>query len=348
VTRLPEAGRAPHAHESARDTDRERLFRELAEHLPDAVFAMDRELRFTYWNAASVVLAGMPADGAIGKSLFDLFPRARGSALETAYRRVLDTGVTEELEYPYELAGRPLLFRITAYAITSGIAVHARDVTERRRLEDEITAISARERARIAAELHDELGQDLAAAGYLIGALRQELDARDPRRAAGAKGIEALVATALVKTRHLARGLYPVTLGPAGLVGALEELASDVQHLYGAECTVEAENGIDVGDVEHAEHVCRIVREAVSNAMRHGGATHVAVHLEARDGHVSVTIADDGKGLAHDDEEGLGIRIMRYRAHALGGSLSIDQRDGGGTMVTCRFPARRTQGQDRT
>lgn len=340
MTGRPEVKGAPRSG-TTRQGDRERLFRELAEHLPDVVFAMDRELRFTYWNEAAAALAGLAAEEAIGRSLFDLFPRARGTPIEAFYRRVLEAGEADEIEYTYELAGQRRVFHLTAYAITAGIAVHARDVTERRRLEDEVTAISARERARIAAELHDELGQDLAAAGYLIGALRQETETRDPQAAGAVKGVETLVATALVKTRHLARGLYPVTLGPAGLVGALEDLASDVQQLYGVSCAVEADGDIGIGDIEHSEHVCRIVREAVSNAVRHGGATKITVRLEAPDGEARVSVEDDGGGTTPDKGEGLGIRIMRYRARALGGSLSIDARDGGGTVVSCRFPSPR-------
>ena len=82
----------------------------------------------------------------------------------------------------------------------------------------------------------------------------------------------------------------------------------------------------------------RIAVEAVTNAARHADADACSVRLDAEDGWLEVRVVDDGRGLPADVQAGVGISAMRERAAELGGSLRIESRAGGGTIVVASLP----------
>jgi PAS domain S-box-containing protein len=118
--------------------DNEERYRELADSITDVFFAMDKNLRYTYWNKASEDLTGISAKDAIGKSLYDLFPDVKGTRAEEGYLEVLQTGQPTSFINEYKLHGKRFLFEISAYPTRQGIAVFTKDVTERKRMEEEI------------------------------------------------------------------------------------------------------------------------------------------------------------------------------------------------------------------
>ncbi|RJP30667.1 MAG: response regulator [Actinobacteria bacterium] len=120
----------------------ETRYRELAESIQDIFFAMDQNLRYTYWNRASESLTGIPAAAALGKSLFEIFPATRGTSVEEAYRDVLATGMPRTFVDNYTLPDRDYWFEVTAYPSVSGLAVFARDITDRRRSEERLALLS--------------------------------------------------------------------------------------------------------------------------------------------------------------------------------------------------------------
>jgi signal transduction histidine kinase len=86
-------------------------------------------------------------------------------------------------------------------------------------------------------------------------------------------------------------------------------------------------------------HLYRITQEAVHNAIEHGAATEVQVDLSSDDGHVMLRIQDDGRGFdSSPGSNGMGLRIMQYRAHRAGGWCSVASQPGQGTIVACRVP----------
>jgi signal transduction histidine kinase len=110
----------------------------------------------------------------------------------------------------------------------------------------------------------------------------------------------------------------------------------------GTECLCQAGEDVQVPDEHTAIQLYRIAQEALSNAVRHGRASRVVVSLRVDDGGLRLEIHDDGVGLGGEgaSAQGAGLRIMRYRAGTLGGSLEVGPRDGGGTVVRCRIPGR--------
>jgi len=260
---------------------------------------------------------------------------ARGSgAKDVEYRVVLPDGAVRWLlvrgRTSFEGEGkarRPIRSR--------GIAL---DITERKRLEQEVLAISGREQRRIGHDLHDDLCQRLGGLQLLTGVLEQELALEGHRRAPQAGRILALVQEALDRARLLARGLAPVAVEEGGLATALEELADNAAQLFHLRCEFRGEP-VGLADAGAATHLYRIAQEAITNAVKHGRATRVVIGLSDADDCFELKVVDDGRGFARSmaSMAGMGMRIMKYRAAMLGATLQVRSAPGQGTTVTCAF-----------
>ena len=115
----------------------EARYRELADSITDVFFAMDRDLRCSYWNKASEQLTGLSAQEAIGKYLHDLFPEVRGTRVERLYLEAIKTQHPQSLVTEYQL-GRRRFFEVTAYPAGGGLAVFVRDITGRKQAEQDL------------------------------------------------------------------------------------------------------------------------------------------------------------------------------------------------------------------
>ncbi len=122
----------------------EERFRELAESITDVFFAMDVDLRYTYWNRASEALTGIPAADAIGRSIYELFPDEQGARAAEIYKEVIRTGEVRAFIKEHSLGGSKYYFEISAYPTRNGLSVFTRDITERKRTEDELRASEER------------------------------------------------------------------------------------------------------------------------------------------------------------------------------------------------------------
>ena len=233
-----------------------------------------------------------------------------------------------------------------------------RDMTEQRRLEREILEVSDLEQQRFSQDLHDGLGQHLAGVGYMLGALTARLRTRDAPEAAEAGQIGEFIGEAVAQTREIARGIYPPDLTNGRVPDVLARLAERFQAVYGALCTFEEDGCAHLPDLPRQSllHLYRIAQEATSNAHRHGRANAVIIRLACRDGTVTLTVRDDGRGFdptggeKEDRQSGLGLHMMHYRANLLGGTLTVRPGpDGAGTLVACVFdPALDQDRSDRT
>lgn len=214
---------------------------------------------------------------------------------------------------------------------------------QNQKLEREIVAISEREQRRIGQDLHDGLCQYLAALGCAAAALGRELgEMRLSEQAEVADELATELQRAVIQSRDLAHGLVPVPMEEAGLNAALETLAASVTRMQGLECTFECNPDLPAFDGPAATHLYRIAQEAISNAAKHGRARTIAVSLRGNSGVPMLRIIDDGLGISktRNRSEGVGLRIMDYRARCLGGVLQIEEKSTGGTVVSCLLPAK--------
>ncbi len=210
------------------------------------------------------------------------------------------------------------------------------DITEQKRLEQEVLRISESERREIGSTLHDGLGPHLVGVKFMLNLLKQKLARRGVTEGEDIDEISALIDQAVSQTRHLVKGLCPVDIDSEGLAYALGDLANGVRRLFGISCTLEFDESIKFADNTAATQIYYIVREAVNNAMKHSGAKHIGISMKKSGPTLILTVKDDGKGIETlDNTRGMGINIMKYRAHLINSFLDIMRNGEGGTSVVC-------------
>ncbi|OIQ83861.1 sensor histidine kinase LiaS [mine drainage metagenome] len=302
--------------------DREARYRDLFMHAPDALFEVDSEQRIALANDAALRLLGVAGSDALrGQTLAHYVAALPGTApLETLLR-----GVDGALR-PVEVVAAPPDTNGRRHLIV-------RDIGERRRLQRRAAEASRLEQERLGRELHDGAGQRLVAIGLFANSLHKRL-AHDGRRADAELAAElgTQIRHALDEIRALAHGLVPLPPGGGGLQGALAALCADL------DCACDTDGELDGIDDGVALQLYRIAQEALSNALRHAGASRIALELRGDADGLTLRVRDDGCGIATDAPEGLGLSTMRYRAGAIGAALSITAAAAGGTEIACRWP----------
>jgi signal transduction histidine kinase len=214
-------------------------------------------------------------------------------------------------------------------------------------------ALQERERRRLAAEIHDGISQRIVGMSFHLSAAADAV-ATDPEfTAAQIAAARTLAVAALDETRVAIAGLRPPVLDDLGLAASLESLARSVPD-------VDVEVDVETpGLPEHVETALyRIAQEALQNIAKHAGASHARVELRTREGRVTLSVRDDGRGFVapdkpdeHGEPEGLdpsgsssgcttyGLASMTERADLIGGRLRVTSRPDKGTTVTVTLPS---------
>jgi signal transduction histidine kinase/DNA-binding NarL/FixJ family response regulator len=213
------------------------------------------------------------------------------------------------------------------------------EIELRRGLEGQLMDTAERERQRIGQDIHDDFCQQLAAIGMAARQLEGELTADAPAHAAHSREIAIVINSLIGHLRQVAKGLYPVTLETDGLSVALGELAETVRSISGIPCEFVCDQPILPHDRAMDIHLFRIAQEAVNNALKHGRPTAITIRLDPLDGAITLSVKDDGCGIPRDKRpNGIGVFSMRCRASVIGGTLVIQNADGGGTIMICHVP----------
>jgi PAS domain S-box-containing protein len=213
------------------------------------------------------------------------------------------------------------------------------DVTQRRELEREIIDIANREQRRIGNDLHDGLGQELTGVALMLTGLAGRLRRERSPATGDAEEIVTLVNSAIDSARALAHGVSPVSIERGGLPSALRALAVRASDMYGATVRFRGKVWPQLTlDAARCDHLFRIAQEAVNNAVKHGRASQIVIDLHVTADTVTLTVRDNGSGLASDAQlsRGMGLKIMHYRASMLSGSVVLEPVEGGGLQVVCR------------
>jgi PAS domain S-box-containing protein len=217
-------------------------------------------------------------------------------------------------------------------------ALLEKEVAERARLEREVIESCSREQRRIAYDLHDGVGQELVGIALSAKLLEQELRTARPLEADKASAIVRLANEAARHARLTVRTLEGAD-GVGDLKTALETLARNVREHCQVKTVIKADAFSSPISAPVSAQLYRIVQEAVHNAVEHGCARHVWIDLGFNHQNMVLTIGDDGKGFdACTDSDGMGLRIMQYRAQCIGGSCEVQSNRAEGTIVTCRVP----------
>ena len=316
---------------------------------------VDRDQRVTLINQKGCDLLGRREADIVGKNWFDHFIPER--MRETA--RALFNRLMEEKLQPVDFFESPVLTRdgderLIAWHNTvvrgedgeaGDILSSGTDITEQRRLEREILQISGREQQRIGQELHDGLGSHLTGLALLCQSLARRLDKGKTIKQEEMEEVARLAQDGSQQARLLARGLNPVKLTDQSLQAALQELAANVQKLSSMPVFFENDAWIPPQSSETTLHLYRIVQEAVNNALKHANAQHIWIRLTYKQNRITLTVRDDGVGLPETLEtaEGIGRRVMQYRARMIGATFRLQNAPDGGALVRCTLPLGETR-----
>jgi len=222
------------------------------------------------------------------------------------------------------------------------------DVTEHKRAEHALEVAHARlvqaqedERARLGRELHDELGQRIAALDLRLASMSNDVREKAPSVTAGLnEAIEQVQELGFI-ARSVSHALYPVELERLGLARSLQSLCQR----SAAHDTIDVD--LEAGDVPDelpdATELAlyRVTQESLGNALRHSNAGHISVFLGVQGDRLRLTISDDGVGFSRDAPaaaEGLGLSSMEERMRLVHGTFTIHSSPGAGTQVCAEVP----------
>jgi PAS domain S-box-containing protein len=358
----------------ARLRESEARLRALAANVPGILLQMrygagDAEPRFIYASEGATRLLGVTPDEILadGGALLHLIEADDLATL----RDTLATAASEQGSLVWEGRahrrgdGQELWLRLSASPrraegdaaavnVWDGIAI---DVTalkqaealilasreELRELHAHLTSIKEEERARIAREIHDDIGGTLTGMNADLAWLRTRYGA-DPKVAEKLASLSGLLESAMHASVRIARDLRPPVLD-YGFAAAMQWQAEEFEKRTGITCAVETE----AGDVELASDCAtagfRIFQELLTNIAKHANATRVSVLLATSEDHFALEVSDNGNGLADGERlkpGSFGIRGMRERARQFGGSFSIVGVPGRGTRASLHLPIRRS------
>lgn len=216
----------------------------------------------------------------------------------------------------------------------------AERTAELRRLLDRLETAREEERRRVAQDLHDEIGQELAGLRLALGLAVHRYE-REPLQVGGNLAeLGKLLERTRSSTRSLITSLRPQVLDDLGLAAAAEWLLRTLAERAGLRYHLEADAAA-LAALAPAQGTAafRIMQESLTNAVKHAGASSVEVLAHIADHALELRVRDDGAGIGPQEAKGgLGLLGMRERARALGGSLEVRPRPGGGTEVRCRLP----------
>jgi PAS domain S-box-containing protein len=314
----------------------------IVESSQDAIVSQNLDSVVLSWNLAASSMFGVPESQAVGRPLSSVLPpglcgdgdgivqklRDGARLIRFDTSRVTNNGETMALSIsvsPLEDAGGHLI----------GMARIVRDVSDHKRAEEVLSSVNRRlieaqeqERARIARELHDDVGQQLAMLAWNLSGHSEEMRNQASQIACD--------------VQTLSRELHPSRIELTGLATGLGSFCREFAEQKQVAVDYSAPAALDALPSNIALTLFRVAQEALRNAAKHSGVQRCEVRLWSSDGWVNLTIRDRGQGFDTDRGElanrGIGLITMRERMKLVDGQLSIDSSPGTGTVVHARAP----------
>ncbi len=344
--------------------------------MPDLITLLDQEQRIVRANKALAEKLGSSPEALIGRRCYEVFHGTETPPAFCPHVRLLnDHGVHTEEVHEAQLGGDFLVSVSPLYdrdGRLSGSVHVARDITHRKEAERalrrahnglekrvqertaELKRVSAQlltveedERKRISRELHDSIGQSLAAIKFGVeGGIEQILNGATK---AGVESLEAIIPVvkqASEEVRRIHTDLRPSMLDDLGILKTISWFSREFGKLYP---NLSIEQGLDIQEDEVPEPVkiviFRVLQEALNNVVKYADAELVHISLKRTAGGVELLVADKGKGFDIDQVQakrsltgGFGLHSMKERAELSGGSLSIKSGEGAGTTIRVFWP----------
>lgn len=353
---------------------RTQALREKHEHLEaiwnsafDAIVTIDSQGRIETANRAAEKMFGYSTAEMIGQNVKVLMPSPFREEHDHYLRHYLETGQARILNIPRELVARrkdgstfPIDLSVTQVDHSGYFTGIIRDISERKELQKHVLESAAEEQRRIGRELHDGTGQELTGLSLVAGTLLKLMTAVPAKESEGqvvrqldeasfiliceiVNKLNRKLSEANRQVHQLSHGIMPVQIEAEALRSALDELAASTNTPPTVSCRFDCPLPVMAANNTTATHLYRIAQEAVNNALRHSRADQICISLRQNDDQIVLEVSDNGVGIDASDgvvgatrkDRGMGLRTMQYRAGMIGGTLHVERREAGGTLVRC-------------
>jgi PAS domain S-box-containing protein len=341
--------------------DSRKQFAAIVESSDDAIVSKDLNGLILSWNPGAERIFGHSAAEVVGRPITIIIP----AELQQEEQEILDRIRKGERIDHFETVrlrkdGSRVNVSLTISPVRDnhghivGASKIARDISERRRFEEvlkenefsvRLLTVQDEDRRRIARELHDGVGQLLAAISMNVGAVAREKHKLSSDAACRVEENAALIEQASADIRTVSYLLHPPMLDEMGLRSALAWYIDGFAERSKMKVVREMAPDLDrlPRDVELV--IFRIAQECLTNIHRHANSSSAVVRLSSADGRLTMEIRDNGQGIdeetqmkiASDKTSGVGLRGMRERVRALGGTFAIESL-GNGTSVLVTLP----------
>jgi PAS domain S-box-containing protein len=343
--------------------------------VPDLITILDMEHRIIRANKAAAARVGYLPQDLVGRFCYEVFHGTDGPPEYCPHVKSSDGQEERYVEIREGRLGGDFLVSMSPLkgpeGQQKGVVHVARDVTRRRQAEDalleahdklerrvqertaELNRLSSKllnaqedERKRISRELHDSIGQSLAAIKVVGESALSQI--RQGETKAGSKTVKALIPLiqqASEEVRRIYTDLRPSMLDDLGIVATLSWFCREFESVY-AGMTIEKRVTIDEENVPDPIKIVifRVLQESLNNASKYSEAVRVRVSLGKKDGRLEFVVKDYGRGfdpegvLSSNIEGGLGLTSMKERAELSGGNLAVTSSPGAGTTVRASWP----------
>jgi PAS domain S-box-containing protein len=344
--------------------------------VPDLIMIIDKKHRILRANRATADRLGVRLDELVGLNCYKAFHGTDEPPDFCPHRQLLANGLEHTAEVHEDRLGGDFLVSVSPLRDPDGTitgSVHvARDITERKQAEEalksardglerrvrertaELGRVSAQllsaqedERKRIARELHDSVGQSLAAMKFKLESTLDQV--RQGQIDTGIESLETLVPLLQQlsdEVRRIHTDLRPSLLDDLGIVLTISWFCREFESLYS---DIQIEKMINIEEKQIPDHfkivIFRVLQEALHNVAKHSKAKHVRVFLGGTDGHIELLVKDEGQGFDLEElrsgkelSAGFGLISMKERTELSGGAFSVESSKGRGTAVRASWP----------
>lgn len=315
----------------------------LLQSMTDCIAYYGKDLKLIWANDNAANILGKDMDDMIGKTCTSFCNKDNKFCSDCPFTKTVETKKRFQDEiYIHDnlqiaMVTHPVLDTDKSLI---GLVQTVTDITEKKNLENRLSELTTFERRKIGQDIHDGLSQVLTGTSFMASALQADLERCKSSLAKDAEDIVYHLKNTTNMMRGLVQGLCPVSIDPEGFVNALKNLVDNMRTVYKIECDFVCNDDIAVLNYDVANHLFLIAQEAACNAAKHSGCSKISIKLILHNNFVKLIISDNGSGMDTDivHTAGMGVKIIKVRAMAIKGQLSIKSNNGKGTMISVVIP----------
>jgi PAS domain S-box-containing protein len=319
----------------------EARYRGIVSVLPDLLFRIDAELRFTDVQTSVPEMLLAPADEIVGKTAWKILPPNLARLTRKKVRATLESGKMQVYHYSLDMRGvtKECETRMVPCGNDEVLAI-VRDITERKTLEQSLMKASEREQIHLAQELHDGLCQDLKGLEIQVALLEDEIVETNNDLKGLAADLSEGINLAVRRAYGITQSMFPIDLETRCFSEVLQDLAEKTALHRKTRLLISVQDDLSLPNQSRAHQLYRIAQEAMNNALQHSNATEIELIWREENGRKLLSVRDNGIGIGIKDLKdpgGLGLKVMSSRAQSINADLTVRNRKKCGTEILVRL-----------